>query len=239
MLVRHREDDDTAMTTSEIRDQLVTLLLAGHETTATGLAWTFERLVRNPAVLAATVRAAQEGDDAYLDAVITESLRIRPVVPDITRKVTKDITIGEGDRRAHAARGHLRGPGRLPRDARPAALPRAVGVPPGAFRRPAARPQRVDPVRRRRAALPRRRVRPDRDARRGRRGPAPRRAGPDDPAHPAARVRHVTLMPHKGAVVTVRRRLYPAEPSDERLSMRSTLARSSGVVKDRSSAANA
>jgi len=54
-----------------------------------------------------------------------------------------------------------------------------------------------------------------------------------------ARVRHVTLMPHKGAVVTVRRRLYPAEPSDERLSMRSTLARSSGVVKDRSSAASA
>lgn len=86
------------MTTAELRDQLVTLLLAGHETTATGLAWTLERLVRHPAVLARAERAARDGDDGYLDAVITESLRVRPVVPDITRRLTRDVTIGEGDR---------------------------------------------------------------------------------------------------------------------------------------------
>ena len=53
------------------------------------------------------------------------------------------------------------------------------------------------------------------------------------------RVRHVTLTPHRGAVVTVRRRRYPPDSSDDRFSMRSTFARSSGVVKDRSSAASA
>jgi cytochrome P450 len=97
ILVRHREDDDTAMTTDEIRDQLVTLLLAGHETTATGLAWAFERLVRHPVILAEATRAAFEGDDEFLDAVVTESLRIRPVVPDITRRLVTDVTIGHGD----------------------------------------------------------------------------------------------------------------------------------------------
>jgi cytochrome P450 family 135 len=105
LLVRHREDDGTAMTSSEIRDQLVTLLLAGHETTATGLSWTFERLVRQPAVLATTARAAADRDDAYLDAVVAESLRIRPVVPDITRKLARDVTIGSGSRELRLPEG--------------------------------------------------------------------------------------------------------------------------------------
>lgn len=95
MLVRDGGDD--GMTTEEIRDQLVTLLLAGHETTATGLAWTLERLTRHPAALAAARQAADEGDHGYLDALITESLRVRPVVPDITRRLAKDVTIGDGD----------------------------------------------------------------------------------------------------------------------------------------------
>jgi cytochrome P450 len=87
------------MTTAELRDQLVTLLLAGHETTATGLAWTLERLVRHPAALARAEGAARDGaDGGYLDAVITESLRVRPVVPDITRRLMRDVIIGEGDR---------------------------------------------------------------------------------------------------------------------------------------------
>jgi cytochrome P450 len=239
MLVRHREDDDTAMTTSEVRDQLVTLLLAGHETTATGLAWTFERLVRNPAVLAATVRAAQEGDDGYLDAVITESLRIRPVVPDITRKVTKDITIGEGSRALTLPAGTFVDPAvyLVMRD--PRLYPAPLEFRPERFVG-----QRPDPNvwipfggGGRRClgaafALTEMRVVVGEVLRRVELAPTTR---PPE----RARVRHVTLMPHKGAVVTVRRRLYPAEPSDERLSMRSTLARSSGVVKDRSSAANA
>ena len=91
-----RDGSDGAMTTDEIRDQLVTLLLAGHETTATGLAWTLERLTRHPDILAAAREAARRDDHAYLDALITESLRVRPVVPDITRLLVDDVTIGEG-----------------------------------------------------------------------------------------------------------------------------------------------
>jgi cytochrome P450 len=94
MLVRSRYPDGTAMTTSELRDQIVTLLLAGHETTATGLAWALERLVRHPAVLARARRAAEEGDDAYLDAVVAETLRARPVVPDVSRRLTRAVPLG-------------------------------------------------------------------------------------------------------------------------------------------------
>ena len=66
-----------------MRDELVTLLLAGHETTATGLAWTFDLLLHTPAVLSARA----EGEDAYLDAVVKESLRVRPVIPGVGRVV--------------------------------------------------------------------------------------------------------------------------------------------------------
>jgi cytochrome P450 len=75
------------MTDVELRDELVTLLMAGHETTATGLAWTFEMLLRNPDVLARTRQAATEGDDAYVDAVVKEGLRIRPVIAGVGRVV--------------------------------------------------------------------------------------------------------------------------------------------------------
>jgi cytochrome P450 len=67
----------------EVRDELVTLLLAGHETTAVGLAWTFDLLLHSPAVH----QRATEGDDEYLDAVVKESLRIRPVIPGVGRVV--------------------------------------------------------------------------------------------------------------------------------------------------------
>ena len=67
----------------EIRDELVTLLLAGHETTATGLAWTFDLLLHAPGVLA----RARLGEPEYLDAVVKESLRIRPVIPGVGRVV--------------------------------------------------------------------------------------------------------------------------------------------------------
>jgi cytochrome P450 family 135 len=94
MLVRSRYPDGSVMTTSELRDQIVTLLLAGHETTATGLAWALERLVRHPAVLRRARRAAEEGDDAYLDAVVIETLRARPVVPDVSRRLTRAVPLG-------------------------------------------------------------------------------------------------------------------------------------------------
>jgi cytochrome P450 family 135 len=77
------DEDGGRLTDREVRDELVTLLLAGHETTATGLAWTFDLLLHTPAVL----ERALELDDAYLDAVVKEALRIRPVIPGVGRVV--------------------------------------------------------------------------------------------------------------------------------------------------------
>lgn len=90
MLLRASTEDGAAMPDDEICDQLITLLLAGHETTATGLAWCLERLVRNPEVLATAQAAADEDDDTYLDAVVKETLRARTVVPEIGRMLSRD-----------------------------------------------------------------------------------------------------------------------------------------------------
>ncbi|HSY15188.1 MAG TPA: cytochrome P450 [Jatrophihabitantaceae bacterium] len=83
-----------ALTDAELRDNLVTLLLAGHETTATALAWTFHELARNPDVLARAQQAADENDAAYLEAVVKESLRIRPVISEVARMVKEPIEVG-------------------------------------------------------------------------------------------------------------------------------------------------
>lgn len=90
MLVRTGGD---GMTDVELRDQLMTLLVAGHETTATGLSWALERLTRHPAVLDKAVHAARSGDDEYLDAVAKEVLRIRPVVFDVGRVLTQPVEV--------------------------------------------------------------------------------------------------------------------------------------------------
>jgi cytochrome P450 len=99
MLVRTSDHDGRTMTDRELRDQLMTLLVAGHDTTATGLSWALERLTRHPAVLVKAVCAAQAsaagdpaGDD-YLDALAKETLRIRPVVFDVGRVLTKPVDL--------------------------------------------------------------------------------------------------------------------------------------------------
>jgi cytochrome P450 len=87
MLLLARDEDGEALTDRELRDELVTLLVAGHETTATGLAWAFELLLRNPAVLDRLRASLAEGDDTYLEAVVKETLRLRTVVPGVGRVV--------------------------------------------------------------------------------------------------------------------------------------------------------
>jgi cytochrome P450 len=93
MLVTARFEDGEPMDDREIRDQLMTLLLAGHETTATGLAWTFDLLLRHPRVLERLLAELDAGDETYLRAVVTESLRLRPVVPLAGRRLTSELRV--------------------------------------------------------------------------------------------------------------------------------------------------
>ena len=81
LLVAARFEDGEPMSDAEVRDQLVTLLFAGHETTATALAWAFDLLFRNPDAMDRLRAELADGRDGYLDAVVTETLRVRPVVP--------------------------------------------------------------------------------------------------------------------------------------------------------------
>jgi cytochrome P450 len=87
LLVGARFEDGSTMSDAELRDQLMTLLMAGHETTATGLAWAFDLLFRAPDKLQRLRAELAEGGHEYLDAAIEETLRVRPVVPFIGREL--------------------------------------------------------------------------------------------------------------------------------------------------------
>lgn len=95
LLLNAEDEGGEPMTDRELRDQLLTMLVAGHETTATALAWAFERLLRYPAVVTRLRADLARGETSYLDAAIKESLRLRPVVPITARKLTAPFSLGD------------------------------------------------------------------------------------------------------------------------------------------------
>jgi cytochrome P450 len=94
LLLQATDEDGNPMSDEELRDELVTVLGAGHETTATALAWAVERLLRTPEALGRLRESLEAGDDEYLSAVIKETLRARPVIADVARKLTSPLQIG-------------------------------------------------------------------------------------------------------------------------------------------------
>lgn len=93
-LLRVRDDDGSGLSDEELRDQLVTLLLAGHETTATALAWSLHELAKSPQAQVRARHAAIEGDTEYLEAVLKESMRLHPVIPMVVRHLMAPATVG-------------------------------------------------------------------------------------------------------------------------------------------------
>jgi len=88
------DDGGDRLDDEELRDQLVTLLLAGHETTASALAWTLVELGQDPAQLERARTAAREGDEVWLEALLKESMRLHPVIPMVVRTLQRPATIG-------------------------------------------------------------------------------------------------------------------------------------------------
>jgi cytochrome P450 len=95
LLLSARDEEGSPLTDQELRDELITLLLAGHETTATSIGWAFERLLRSPAALDRLTAEVEAGEsDDYLEAVIKETLRVRPVVSEVFRAPTEPTELG-------------------------------------------------------------------------------------------------------------------------------------------------
>ncbi len=152
MLLSARHEDGSPMSAQELRDELVTALVAGHETTASQLAWAFERLAREPAAARRLAEELDEGEsEAYLTATIQEILRLRPVLAEAEPRVVKRaIEVGGIEYPpgvALVASAYL-----VHRD--PDIYPEPHGVPPRAIRGARAGHVHVDPVRRGTHALP-------------------------------------------------------------------------------------
>ena len=94
ILLMARDEDGQPMSDVELRDELMTLLLAGHETTATALAWFFDLVLHAPPVLERLQAEARTPETTYLDAAISETLRVRPVVAMVARKLQADLQVG-------------------------------------------------------------------------------------------------------------------------------------------------
>jgi cytochrome P450 len=97
LLLQARHDDGSPMSDEELRDELLTVVGAGHETTATALAWAMERLLRTPRVLARLRESVAAGEDDYLEATVKETLRVRPVIIDVARRLTEPARIAGYD----------------------------------------------------------------------------------------------------------------------------------------------
>jgi len=94
LMLQARHEDGSPMSDTEIRDELLTLLVAGHETTATALAWAMERLTRHPEKLERLRAEVLDGEDEYLTATIQETLRLRPVISIVVRRLTEAVELG-------------------------------------------------------------------------------------------------------------------------------------------------
>jgi cytochrome P450 family 135 len=94
LMLEATHEDGSPMSDVELRDELVTVIGAGHETTATALAWAVERLLRTPRVLERLRAELADGREEYLDAVVKETLRVRPVITDVARKLTEPAELG-------------------------------------------------------------------------------------------------------------------------------------------------
>ncbi len=97
MLLQAHEAEGDPVDDRWVRDELMTLLVAGHETTATGLAWAFERLLRHPAQLARVREGLGDGRDPYVDAVVKETLRVRPVIYNVARVLAEPTRVAGYD----------------------------------------------------------------------------------------------------------------------------------------------
>jgi cytochrome P450 len=97
LLVEARHEDGSPMRDAEIHDELLTLLVAGHETTATALSWAVERLIRHPDKLERLRAEAETGEESYLTATIQETLRLRPVIVGVLRRLTESVELGGYD----------------------------------------------------------------------------------------------------------------------------------------------
>ncbi|MEJ7636351.1 cytochrome P450 [Aeromicrobium sp.] len=87
------DSDETPLTDAEMRDQLVTLLLAGHETTASALSWTLHEIGRSPEIHARALAAADAGDDTFLEACLKESMRLHPIIDFVARTLQSDQVV--------------------------------------------------------------------------------------------------------------------------------------------------
>jgi cytochrome P450 len=110
LLLAARDEEGRPMRDEELLDEMITLLVAGHETTATALAWTFHHLLANPDVLEACRAEARASSGGFaqlslLDAVVKETLRLNPVITEVGRRLTRPMRIGGRDIPAGVAVG--------------------------------------------------------------------------------------------------------------------------------------